>query len=74
MPIAKTSSGISYHHWIREMYDKEHSIRPMKKEDVPICIQMTMESFDGKYPLEQFETIEEEFNAQFTADWWGRVT
>lgn len=54
-----------------KQYDKEHSIRPMKREDVPECIKMTLESFGTKdYPKEQFETIEEEFYSSFESDWW----
>lgn len=63
---------ITYREWAEQQYDKEHSIRPMTKEDVPICIAMTMESFGDKYPPEQFETIEQEFMASFEGDWWGR--
>lgn len=63
---------ISYREWSEQQYDKEHSIRPMTKQDVPECIKMTMESFGNKYPKEQFETIEQEFNASFQEDWWGR--
>jgi len=65
---------ISYREWAEQQYDKEHSIRPMRKEDVPICIKMTMESFGDKYPSEQFNTIEEEFLAAFVVgdDWWGK--
>lgn len=68
-----TRSRFSYYHWIREQNEKENSIRPMRIEDVPICVDMTLESFGyDKYPEEQFNTIEEEFNASFEPDWWGR--
>ena len=66
------SPRVPYYHWIRGQYDKKNSVRPMRKEDIPICVQMAMESFEGKYPKEQFDTIEEEFMAAFSEDWWGR--
>lgn len=46
-------------------------IRPMQKEDVPECVKMTMESFGNIYSAAQFETIEQEFNSAFNAEWWG---
>lgn len=47
-------------------------IRPMTKEDVKNCIEMTLESFGDDYVSEQFVTTEEEFNAAFGKEWWGR--
>jgi GNAT superfamily N-acetyltransferase len=46
-------------------------IRPIKKEDVSECIEMTLEAFKDIYPDAQFEMIEEEINGAFEEDWWG---
>ncbi len=67
-----TTDRVSYYHWIREKMDRQNCIRPMKKEDVKQCIEMTLESFGDQYPIEQFESIEEEFLSSFEKDWWGR--
>lgn len=47
-------------------------IRLMREEDIPACIEMTLESFGNEYLTEQFNTIEEEFKMMFEPDWWGR--
>lgn len=59
----------TYNRW----YDEhEGIIRSMLESDVDACIQMTIDSFKEEYPLEQFETIREEFMSSFKPDWWGR--
>ncbi len=67
-----TRTRVSYYHWIRERVNFEQCVRPMMEKDIPECIEMTTQSFAGKYPKEYFETLEEEFSASFKQDWWGR--
>ena len=50
-----------------------YKLREMRQEDVKECLSMALESFGtDQYPEDQFNTIEEEFNAAFTHEWWGR--
>lgn len=64
----------SYGQWEREEWEKDNLtiIRPLRKEDIDVCIKMSLENFTKDYPAEQCESINEELLDSFEEEWWGR--
>ena len=76
MPIV---NGRSYLHFIadhmerkKRREEKEKSIRFIKKEDIPLLVEMGKENFSEIYPLNEMDCLQGELEDAFEEDWWGK--